>query len=103
MCTHLNGVNGVVGDDSVNIALSFDSAYAMPAAVTLRSVAETVQGPVTFYILDGGIRPDDKQKIEESLPKRADMTLHYIDSQPGHGVGKDRPGEMSPCRPRHLS
>ena len=82
MCTHLNGVNGVVGDDSVNIALSFDSAYAMPAAVTLRSVAETVQGPVTFYILDGGIRPDEKQKIEESLPKRADMTLHYIDLPP---------------------
>ena len=79
MCTHLNGV---VGDDSVHIALFFDSEYAMPAAVILRSVAKTVQGPVTLYVLDGGIRPDDKQKIKESLPTRVGMTLRYMDLPP---------------------
>ena len=71
----------MVDDDSVHVALSFDSEYTMPAAVT-RSVAETIQGPDTLYILDGGIHPDDKQKIEASLPKHADMTLRYMDLPP---------------------
>ena len=72
----------MVGDDSAHIALFFDPEYAMPAAVILRSVAKTVQGPVTLYVLDGGIRPDDKQKIKESLPTRVGMTLRYMDLPP---------------------
>ena len=79
MCAHLNDSVG----DSIIVALAFDSGYTMSAAVTLRSVAENVQGPVTAYILDVGLRTEDKQKIEESIPNRSlDITLLYIDLPP---------------------
>ena len=68
--------------DRINIILTIDSGYAMPAAVTLRSIAENVQGDITLYIVDCGLVADDKQKIETSLPTRPDITLLFIDLPP---------------------
>lgn len=62
----------------INIALTADSAYAMAAAVTLRSVVEHVQGRVTLYIVDCGLLAEDKGRIEASLPMRSDVTLLFI-------------------------
>ena len=62
----------------MNIALTIDSACAMAAAVTLRSVVEHVQGRITFYIVDCGLLAEDKSKIEASLPMRSNITLLFI-------------------------
>ena len=77
MSTQLDNVN----DDRMIIALAFDSGYAMPAAVTLRSVAEHVQGRFTVYIIDCGLRAEDKAKVEASFLIRpdSDITLSFID------------------------
>ncbi|KAN0092929.1 glycosyltransferase family 8 protein [Tylopilus felleus] len=62
----------------INIALTVDSAYAMAAAVTLRSVIEYVKARVTFYIVDCGLLAEDKNKIEASLPMRSNVTLLFV-------------------------
>ncbi|KAF8550954.1 nucleotide-diphospho-sugar transferase [Imleria badia] len=68
--------------DRINIVLTIDSGYAMPAAVTLRSIAENVRGNITIYIVDCGLVAEDKQKIETSLPVRPDITILFIDLPP---------------------
>ena len=77
-------------DDAINnrihIALTLDSTYAMPAAVTLRGIAENVQGPVTVYVYDCGLREEDRKKIEASLPERPDFTLLFMPLPPD-GLG----------------
>lgn len=72
--------------DRIHIALTLDSTYAMPAAVTVRGIAENVQGPVTIYIYDCGLLEEEKKKIEASLPERADLTLRYM-ALPPDGLG----------------
>lgn len=62
----------------INIALTTDAAYAMAAAVTLRSVVEHVRGRITLYIIDCGLLAEDKRKIEASLPLRSNITLLFI-------------------------
>ena len=69
-------------DNRINIVLTIDSAYAMPAAVTLRSITENVQGYVTIYVVDCGLVAEDKRKIETSLPPRPDITVLFIDLPP---------------------
>lgn len=62
----------------INIVFTVDSAYAMAAAVALRSVVEHVQGRITLYIVDCGLRAEDKRKIEASLPMHSNITLLFI-------------------------
>lgn len=62
----------------INIALTVDSAYAMAATVTLRSIAEHVQGRIMLYIVDCGIHAEDKRKFEASLSMRPNITLLFI-------------------------
>ncbi|KAG9314949.1 glycosyltransferase family 8 protein [Chiua virens] len=62
----------------INVALTIDSAYAMTAAVTLRSVVEYTKGRITFYIVDCGLLAEDKKKIEASLPARPNITLLFV-------------------------
>jgi lipopolysaccharide biosynthesis glycosyltransferase/predicted O-methyltransferase YrrM len=66
----------------INIALTVDSAYAMAAAATLRSVVEHVQGRITLYIVDCGLLAEDKSKIEASLPMRSNITFLFIELPP---------------------
>lgn len=51
------------------VVCAADNNYAMPLAVTLRSVIENLKGncKIIFYIIDGGITDFNKQKILKSL------------------------------------
>lgn len=73
--------NEAIGD-RINIVLTIDSGYAMPAAVTLRSIADNVQGGIIIYLVNCGLVAEDKQKIEASLPIRPDITIYFIDLPP---------------------
>jgi len=68
--------------DRINIVLTIDSEYVLPATVALRSIAENVQGYITLYIVDCGLDAEDKQKIGASLPTRQDITVLFIDLPP---------------------
>ena len=63
----------------INIALAVDSAYAIAAAVALRSVVEHTQGRITLYIVDCGLSTEDKMKIASSMPMHEDVTHRFID------------------------
>lgn len=65
----------------INIALAIDSAYAMPAAVTIRSAVVNTPGRITFYVFNLGLTEDDKVKIESSIPSRGDVTLLFVEPQ----------------------
>lgn len=75
-----------IAPDGIQIALTIDSTYAMPSAVTLRSIAENVQGPVSVYVYDCGLLEEEKRKIEASLPERPDFTLRFM-ALPPDGLG----------------
>ena len=60
-------------DYGVNVALSFNSSYAMAGAVALRSAIDATSGRMTFYIIDCELQPEEKLKLEASIPQaRAD-------------------------------
>ncbi|KAF9223799.1 glycosyltransferase family 8 protein [Gyrodon lividus] len=66
----------------INVALAVDWAYAMPAAVTLRSIVEKTQKRITLFVIDCGLSGEDKKKIETSLPIRQDVTLLFVELPP---------------------
>lgn len=51
------------------VVCAADNNYAMPLAVTMRSAIENLedQHKIHFYIIDGGIQENNKQKILKSL------------------------------------
>ena len=51
------------------VVCSADDNYAMPLAVTLRSALENFKGnsKILFYVIDGGIKKHNKQKILKSI------------------------------------
>jgi len=69
----------------VYVAMCVDSLYAMAAAVVLRSAIDATSGRITFYIVDCGLQPEEKHKLEASIPQaRADeVTLMYHSLPPG--------------------
>ena len=53
----------------LNIVLYANTAYAMPATVTIRSALEkSPEGRITFYIIDCGLQEEDRRKIVASIP-----------------------------------
>lgn len=72
--------------DTIQIGLTLDSTYAMPAAVTLRGIADNVPGPVMIHIYDCGLLEEEKKKIEASLPERHDLNLRFV-ALPPDGLG----------------
>ncbi|KIJ60373.1 glycosyltransferase family 8 protein [Hydnomerulius pinastri MD-312] len=72
----------------INIALTIDSTYAMPAAVTLRSIVETTKGRISLYIVDCGLSKEDRGKIRASLPLRHDATIVFVDLPPSSLAGE---------------
>ena len=57
----------------VSVAFSIDSSFAMAGAVALRSAIDATSGRMTFHIIDCGLRPEEKNKLQESIPHaRAD-------------------------------
>lgn len=72
-----------------------DDEYAMPLAVTLYSALVNLddEGPVTIYIVDGGIRDENRRRLErvvDATPPVADLhwatiDLNAISDLPTHG------------------
>ncbi|MBW4554039.1 MAG: glycosyltransferase family 8 protein [Aphanocapsa sp. GSE-SYN-MK-11-07L] len=54
------------------IVCAADNNYAMPLAVTMRSVIENLKADrkIIFFVIDGGITTFNQQKILKSLPNR---------------------------------
>ncbi|KAI0922076.1 hypothetical protein AcW2_006871 [Taiwanofungus camphoratus] len=82
-----NGLDAALGY-GIHIALTIDSTYAMAAAVAIRSAAAHTSGRITFYIIDLGLTDEDKDKINRSMPERADVTLVFM-SPPEGSMAKD--------------
>jgi lipopolysaccharide biosynthesis glycosyltransferase len=53
------------------IVLACDEAYAMPLAITLRSIAEANRSgwPLEFHVFSDGLPDDTRRKVFDSLPK----------------------------------
>lgn len=66
-------------NETINIVCAVDDAYSMPLAVTLRSVLQNIndQQKINFFVIDGGIRPKNKQKIIQSLSFRP-FTIDWL-------------------------
>jgi lipopolysaccharide biosynthesis glycosyltransferase/predicted O-methyltransferase YrrM len=75
-CPQLNDALG----SGVNVALTVDAAYAMPAAVCMRAVVDHTPGRLTFYVVDCGLADDDKRKIEASVSsaENTNVTVLFI-------------------------
>ncbi|KAF8622025.1 hypothetical protein AX15_007315 [Amanita polypyramis BW_CC] len=71
----------------INVVLTINSAYAMPAAVTIRSILERTPGRITIYVVDYGLSEKDKEDIILSVPLHADSTLMYL--QPPMGLASE--------------
>ncbi|KAJ1304215.1 hypothetical protein OPQ81_008614 [Rhizoctonia solani] len=73
-------------DHPINVALAIDSAYAMPASVTILSAANATAGRMTFYVLDCGLTPSDINRLQLSIPKhRSEVTLVFLKA-PDSGI-----------------
>jgi lipopolysaccharide biosynthesis glycosyltransferase len=63
--------------DPLLLVCGADENYARPLAVTLYSALLNLdEGPVRLYVVDGGIRPESKRRLEsvvESSPPRVDL------------------------------
>ncbi len=55
--------------NAIAVVCAADDAYAMPLAVTVRSALENLKGnrKIILFIIDGGIKKTNKQKIIRSL------------------------------------
>ncbi len=53
----------------IPVFLISDENYIKYTAVTMQSVMSGTKEKISFYILDGGITPDSKEKIEQILTK----------------------------------
>jgi predicted O-methyltransferase YrrM len=69
----------------IYVVFCIDSSYAMAGAVALRSAIDATGGRMTFYIIDCGLQPEEKHKIEASIPHaRADeVTVMFHPLPPG--------------------
>lgn len=74
--------NVEVSDDAfgygINIALTVDSSYAMPAAVTMRSVVKNTTSKVAFYFVDCGLQEEDISRIRNSITDQCDATVSFL-------------------------
>jgi len=62
----------------INIALCFDSSFAMAGAVAIRSIVETTPECLTIYIVDCGILPEDKERLKQTINGYDHATLVFL-------------------------
>jgi len=62
----------------VNVALVVGASYAMPATVTIHSIAKHSSRRLTFYVVDCGLRADDKERMVLSVAKDHNVSLVFI-------------------------
>ena len=70
----------------VHVALTVDSSYAMAAAVAIRSCLHHTQGRVTFYVVDIGLLPTDRDKLEQCIGSASEATVVFIALPAGDGL-----------------
>ncbi|KAF8530790.1 nucleotide-diphospho-sugar transferase [Gautieria morchelliformis] len=90
----LNGVDDLAQGlgYGLNIALCVNTAYLMPATVTIRSAVEKTPGRITFYVVDCGLQEQDRRKIAESIPSsRSETTTLVFRSLPEGSRGEKEP------------
>jgi lipopolysaccharide biosynthesis glycosyltransferase len=77
-----------VGLDPV-VLLAADEAFAMPLAVTVRSVLDNLapDRKLEIYILDGGITPATKERLLKSWPDTTPYSLHWVQVDEGDLAG----------------
>ncbi|EPT03165.1 hypothetical protein FOMPIDRAFT_59584 [Fomitopsis schrenkii] len=63
----------------LHIALTVDSSYAMAAAVAIRTSLNHTQGRITFYIVDLGLLPTDREKLEQCVGSGTETTVVFVD------------------------
>jgi len=61
-----------------HIVLATDAAFAIPTAVTLRSISEVDSGPLAVHILVTDCGPDVRDKVESSVLGQG-VTVDWID------------------------
>ncbi|CCM03965.1 uncharacterized protein FIBRA_06121 [Fibroporia radiculosa] len=71
-----HGLENVLGY-SIHIALTVDSAYAMAAAVVIRSTIVHTTGRLTFYVVDLGLTDEDRGRLE-GFSENRDVTIVFI-------------------------
>jgi len=62
----------------INIALCFDSSFAMGGAVAIRSIIETTPERLAIYIVDCGILPEDKERLKQTITGYDHATLVFL-------------------------
>ncbi|KAF8961161.1 glycosyltransferase family 8 protein [Flammula alnicola] len=63
----------------INIVLTVDSAYAIGAAVTIRSTIESTLGRITTYIVDCGLTQEDRKKLKQTLDRKDNVTMVFLE------------------------
>lgn len=65
--------------EPIVVACAADDFFAMPLAVTASSVLANLNKDcwIDFYVLDGGIKPSNKEKILQSL-KGKPLEIHWV-------------------------
>ncbi|TDL23560.1 glycosyltransferase family 8 protein [Rickenella mellea] len=72
-----------------NIAITVDSAYALPAAVAMRSAAAKTLGRLSFYVVDCGLSQQDRDWMKQSIPDRRNITLNFLPLPPESLTGME--------------
>ncbi|KAG8957541.1 hypothetical protein FRC03_010047 [Tulasnella sp. 419] len=64
----------------INVALTIDSLYAVPAAVAIQTLVETTPGRITIYVVDHGLSIGDREKLSTSAQRPSgEVTIKFID------------------------
>ncbi|KAI0067651.1 glycosyltransferase family 8 protein [Artomyces pyxidatus] len=66
----------------VNVVYAIDAAYAMPAAVSIRSLLKQSCGRISIYVIDCGLDEVNKEKLKQSLPIDDNFTLTFLKLPP---------------------
>ena len=64
--------------DEIQIAITFDTTYAMPGSVTLRSAITHTTGRISFYIVDCGLTTSDRERLQEVASGNENVRLQFV-------------------------
>ena len=80
---------------NVPIFLSSDNNYAPFVATTIASICDNTSTFCDFYILDGGITEENKEKICELKQQFDNFSIEFIKIKPEHLAGIDYKNECN--------
>ncbi|TFK56260.1 glycosyltransferase family 8 protein [Heliocybe sulcata] len=64
---------------SMNIALTINEDYAMPAAVTVQGLVDHNEGKLRIYILDCGISESSRKKLASAAAERQGVSMLFLE------------------------